>query len=184
MKKITKKELKKWINEIVNEVELDRTKDHLLNLKQEKSKTLNFKVDDMEYKIVINETLDEDTKEILLSVFSFVNVTAGKNIIKQPDESIEDFTHRFQQTKTGLTNTGKQMRVFNEIYNIFIKYIEKFHPKFVGYQSIEKNRQKLYKTLINRATKQSGIKFKDFNHINPLTQISSNPFEFYFEVEY
>lgn len=177
---MTKKQLKKWIREIVNEVELDRTKDHLSGLKQEKQKSLNFKVDDMEYRVIFNEIPDEN-ESILLCVFSFVNVTAAKNLVKEPGESIESYAAKLQRTKVGTTGTGKQMRVFNQIYNIFIQYIEKFKPKFVGYEALENNRQKLYTTLMNRVTKQSELKFEKIDK-NPITNESLKPTEFYFEI--
>jgi len=92
---------------------------------------------------------------------------------------------RLRQAKLGLTGTGKQMRVFNEIYNVFIKYIEKFKPKFVGYEAIEKNRQSLYDTLMKRAIKESGI-ISNFKPISeePFTNRNLLNTEFFFEVSY
>jgi hypothetical protein len=168
----------------MKEVNIDRNIDHLSTLKQvnieSKLKTLNFSVDDMEYKVEIKDQMFNNT---VLSIFSFVNMTAKKKLVKGKDEDLSFYSDRLAQTKTGKTGTGKQMRIFNEIYNVFIKYIEKFKPKYVGYEAIETNRQKLYFTLMKRAVKQTNLRFTQLK-VHPFTEEKLDPIEFYFEVIY
>jgi hypothetical protein len=168
----------------MKEVNLDRSTDDLSSLKnvdiESKLKTLNFNVDDIEYKVEIKDQMFDHE---VLSIFSFVNITARKKLVKGDSEDLSTYATRLAQTKTGKTGTGKQMRVFNKIYNIFIKYIEKFKPKYVGYEAIETNRQKLYNTLMKRGIKESGLKFTQLK-IHPFTDDTLDVTEFYFEVIY
>jgi hypothetical protein len=73
------------------------------------------------------------------------------------------------RAKFGLTKTGSSMSVFNEVYNIVLKYIESKKPTYVKYEAVEDNRKKLYSTLIKRAEKETTLKFERI-FVDPFTK--------------
>ena len=76
------------------------------------------------------------------------------------------------------------MLVFNQIYNIVGKYVEKFKPTYVKYEAIEDNRQKLYQMLIKRIQKELPIKLTPIDYDPESDSKVDNSKTFIFKMSY
>ena len=62
-----------------------------------------------------------------------------------------------------------------------LQYIEKYKPKYIGFEAFEMNRQSLYKKISDRLNKELiEIKYKEFDK-NPITNEKLKPNQFFFE---
>jgi len=167
--------------DIIKELNLDDEEYEFDDVKDTIRK-YNFEIDDIKYsiKFILSEL---EIGESILEV-SFSNISEIEKIRNKNYNDIEDSYNDLQNAKFGKTNTGKQQRVFNVIYNAVVKYILKFKPTYLKYDAIEKNRQSLYNMLISRSSKETNLKFITAE-IEPETQekIQSDS-RFIYKVEY
>ena len=138
----------------------------------------NFDVSGIKYVIDFTKRETENNESIL--DVTFKNLTAIEKLKNKKRDSIEQVYSDLDRAKYGLTNTGKSILVFNEIYNAVINYIEKFKPTFLTFEAVEDNRKKLYVTLLKRAEKQTSLKFEKINFDPETKDVISNTSQRFF----
>ena len=145
------------IKELLDEIEIDRTKDYLLSLRkfQQDRLVIPFNVDNIKYEFVIVETIIPSGEKV--STIVFKNMTAANILKKDKEETENSFIARTRDAKIGLTNTGKNMRVFNTVFNILASYLEKYKPNYLHYFAVENNRKKLYNKILERLQNRINI---------------------------
>lgn len=155
-------------NKIANEVFIDRNVDHLSNLTDvnQTYKTLKFKVDENEY--IVKFTIDQFNESESLVTVSFENLGAIKKLQQKKFKGQSDMFQALDNAKHGITDDRHPFRVFNIVYNVVGKFIEKFRPNYFRYESVEDNRKSLYIRSINRLQKESVMKFNRI-FVDPLT---------------
>jgi hypothetical protein len=155
------------MRDIVNEIGINRKIDHLSRVKDVTTKVQTYQFEINEIKYVTQFSVDTIGNDTVLSV-SFRNITAIEKLKSKKNSSPDDFYSDMDRAKFGLTKTGSSMSVFNEVYNIVLKYIESKKPTYVKYEAVEDNRKKLYSTLIKRAEKETTLKFERI-FVDPFT---------------
>ena len=168
------------IKDILKEIQVDRTQDHLISLIHKEKLVIPFKIDNIQYEFVVVETILNNDEKIASVMFK--NITAAKLIKKGDDETIDSYSNRVQNAKLGITGTGKNMRVFNKVFNILISYLEKYKPKYLHYFAIENNRKMLYDKILGRLQNKTNIKFTASNVSPDGSSIKEN--EFYYVIQY
>jgi hypothetical protein len=147
------------IRDILKEIGLDKETDHLSHVKDATTKlqTYQFIVNGIKY--MVHFALDMIGDDMVLEV-SFRNITAIEKLKSKKRRDIDDLYSEMDRAKYGLTKTGNAVSVFNEIYNVVIKYIENKKPTYIKYEAVEDNRKRLYSLLIKRAEKETTLKFE------------------------
>lgn len=173
------------LKQLINELNIDRSINRTAKFKKTTQKVTkyNFDISGINYVIDFVEA-EMPSGQSVLEV-SFKNLTAIEKLKSKKQRNIEKLYQDLDRAKYGLTNTGKSMLIFNEIYNAVISYIEKYKPAYFKYEAIEDNRKKLYNTLLKRAEKQTALKFKRLN-VDPETdyRLSNESQRFIYKIEY
>lgn len=158
------------LQDILNEISINRNIDYLSNIKDVTTKvqTYQFKVNEIKY--IIQFALDTIEDDTVLGV-SFRNLSAIEKLKSKKNISVDDFYSDLDQAKFGLTKTGSSVMVFNEIYNVILRYIETKKPKYIKYEAVEDNRKKFYLALIKRAEKETTLKFERIL-VDPITNVN------------
>jgi len=164
---------------IINELKRDRTISHIDDRREEIVKTVSFSINNKNYKVfLIDKNLNGES---LVKVY-FVNNDEWKKLNRDDYKSIEDYRDAISKNKMGVTNTGDAMSVFSKVYNIILDYIEKYQPKYIGFEAYEENRQELYNKICKQANIDLNGIFYEKMKINPETQMSiDNNKDFWFE---
>ena len=160
---------------ILKEIKLDKNLGDLSKIEDVNTKVQQYKFEINNIKYTIHFSIDiAENKESVLSI-EFGNATAVQKIAsKKGKQSADDLYADIENAKHGLTNTGSSMSVFNIVYNVLAKYVEKNKPTYIKYDAVEDNRKKLYISLLKRAEKETGLKFER-TLIDPITNYRLTP---------
>jgi len=157
------------IREILSEIGINREVDHLSQVRDITTKVQTYQFVVNEIKYIIQFGLDIVGEDTILDI-SFRNLTAIEKLKSKKNSSVDDFYSDLDQAKFGLTKTGSSIFIFNEIYNVVIKYIENKMPRYIKYEAVEDNRKKLYSALIKRAETETALKFERI-FMDPITNV-------------
>jgi len=166
--------------ELIDEIEVDRTIDHLKSFIYKEKIIVPFTIKNIEYEFVIVETkLSDSTK--MASVY-FKNLTAMKSIKRGEGESMDSYNTRVQDSKLGITGTGGSTLVFGKVFNILIAYLEKYKPDYLHFFAGEENRKSLYDKILKRLQARTSIKLnpQSINLVDG-SKVQSN--EFVYKIE-
>ena len=167
------------LTDIINELRRDKTISHIDDKREEIVKTVPFSINNKKYKVFL---IDKNLNGESLVKIYFTNDDEWKKLNSQDYKSMEDYRDAISKNKMGITNTGDAMSIFSKVYNIILDYIEKYQPRYIGFEAYEENRQGLYNKICKQANIDlSGILYKKMK-INPETQcpIDTNK-DFWFE---
>lgn len=167
------------LSNIINELRLDRNVDDLKDMTGKKLFTIPFTINNIEYKTVFIEYKinDDDT---CITIY-FIDDMEWRKLNPNDFSTNDDYKNMVQKLKMGKTGNGSEFKIFNKVYNIIGKFIEKFKPKYIGFEAYEENRKSLYEKMNIKLQKELiGVKYKKID-INPLTNKIITDKEFYFE---
>jgi hypothetical protein len=175
------KTLLELLYEIINEIEIDGSQDHLKFLKKlpQSKLSIPFTIKDKEYEFIVIET--EIQFNVKVASFYFKNITAMKSIKKGEDEPLDSYSARIQNSKLGITGTGDSMHVFSKVVNIFVAYLEKYNPTFIHFFAVEENRKKLYKKIFQRLQQKTKIRMEP-QILNPIDGEKLQDNEFVYKI--
>jgi hypothetical protein len=167
------------LTDIINELKRDKSISHIDDKREQIIKTIPFVINNKNYKVLI---VDKNLNGESVVKIYFVNDDEWRKLQRIDFKTPEEYQDAISKNKMGITNTGDAMVIFSKVYNIILDYIEKYQPKYVGFEAYESNRQSLYDKICNQANKDlSGISYVKMN-INPENneKIDNNK-DFWFE---
>ena len=163
---------------ILSEIKLNKTTDYSAKIKDVTTKIQTYQFETNGMKYIIQFAMDGMGDDTVMDV-SFRNVTAIEKLKSKKYGNVDALYSALDNAKFGLTNTGNSISVFNEVYNVVIRYIQSKRPTYVKYEAVEDNRKKLYSALIKRAEKETSLKFErilvnpiDNTHLTKTSQVA------------
>lgn len=170
-------ELENFVNEICEDLSPDYT-----DVKKTHSHEYKFKINNLEYKVDIVESITLDTNKKMVEIkFKLIN---NPNAPKR-DNFQNDYQYQIALNKSqiGITGTGNGIKVFKKVIATFIETIKDLKPDYVGFTADESNRQGLYTKIINTIQKYIPFEYKQLT-IHPIDGYELNPEEFWLEIKY
>jgi len=139
------KELKKWIKDGINI-------DPNINIERILGRIYEISVLGKIYNIEYVVSLTSNNERIFEFKFKLIN--NPKSPKRSNFKTDQQYKIALQKSQVGITGTGDAKKVFDSVVSVILKIIKKEQPEYITFQANEKNRQKLYKLIINDVIKK------------------------------
>lgn len=163
---------------IINELHIDRNIDHLKDMSGKQLLTIPFTINNTDYKTIIIEYKLDDGE---CTIIYFIDDTEWRKLNPIDFRNTDEYQNNIQKLKMGKTTKGNEFAVFNAVYNIVGKFVEKYKPKYIGFDAYEENRKTLYNKMTTKLQNELiNVNYTKIN-INPITNKTTTDKEFYFK---
>jgi hypothetical protein len=166
------------ISDFIESFDLNKPSDSVVNtFKNLGGKNIPFEVDGLKYKLEINLSMIYNDKVAEIKFYLLNNP-------KMPKKS--DFMNNIQynialkKSQLGITGTGNSFKVLKEVLSLLKYYIDTENIKYLTFTADEENRQKLYKSILQKLIKKYNIPYFEIFK-NPLTGDEIGSEEFWLE---
>jgi hypothetical protein len=151
------------------------------NIKNLGGKNIPFEIDGKKYKLEINLSLFNNDK---IAEVKFYLLNNPKSPNKQHFKNDTQYQLALKKSQLGITGTGNPFKILTKVLSLLNYYIKDENDiKYLTFVADEENRQRLYKSILQKIIKKYNIPYKQCNK-NPMTGDVLNPEEFWLEKKY
>lgn len=159
------------IDNIVEAIEL-----HPVKLQSIDSKIFPFEIYGKKYEVRIDKKLTPDEETIADCKFIYINNPPAP--IRKNFDTEHQYQIALKNSMAGITGTGTPFKVLSEVLSIIAEYLKIENIKYITFTAIEKNRQILYKKILEKLVEKYNIPYKKLD-INPINGEKLNDEEFW-----